>query len=401
VSLHCLEDQVHTESQNLHHFDLPQIIANIRAHVQPPLAPNPWKFERTTQAAAHNSRLLQLHHFDTESATQSLPNTTLSYGSEFKPASILEPLLKHHQHWPAFKAIVEEGVSYPLTPLLEADRLRDLEALTEQGNHKSTQTPDNMKALNKAFDKEVRYEWAIPINPNCIKNIKGASVTPLGVAVQWSIDSQGNRIIKRRTTHDCTFPGPSRASCNNRVITDLLDDCMYSHTLRRFLHGIHDIRQRHPDKVIWINKTDMDAAYCRLHTNMSAAITCITIIDSIAYLLLRVPFGASPAPTKFSSISNTAADIAQDLAMDPRWDPAHLHSSFDLDLMTPDPPPTAKIGQADPLLVKLPPRDIVTDSFINDLFQACVDVGNNDECIRHTIPLVLETIFRVKDPHHP
>jgi hypothetical protein len=141
----------------------------------------------------------------------------------------------------------------------------------------------------------------------------------------------------------------------------------------------------------------MDAAYRRLHTNLSAAITCITIIDSIAYLLLRVPFGASPAPTKFSSISDTAADIAQDLAMDPRWNPDTLHSSFDLDLMTPDPPPSAKIGQADPLLVKLPPRDIVTDSFIDDLFQACVDAGDNNERIRHAVPLVLETIFRVKD----
>jgi hypothetical protein len=75
----------------------------------------------------------------------------------------------------------------------------------------------------------------------------------------------------------------------------------------------------------------MDVAYCQLHTNMTVAITCITIIDDIACLLLQVPFGASPAPTKISSISDMAAD----------------------------------------------------------------------ECIQHAVPLILETMFRVKDSHDP
>jgi hypothetical protein len=401
VSLHCLPEHIQEESQNLHHFDLPAAIALIREHTQPPLAPNPWKFERTHTAALHNTNLLKSFNFNPEVATQSIPNTTLSYGSEFKPAHILQPLLQFHQHWPSFQEIVNNGVSYPLQPINEEDRLSDIDALIERGNHKSAQTPDNTTALNKSFNKEVLYEWAIPITPTCIKLIPGASVTPLGVAVQFSINGKGDRILKRRTTHDCTFPGPSGASCNNRVITELLDECKYGHALTRFLHGIHDIRRRHPTKVIWINKTDMDAAYRRLHTNMSAAITCITIINQIAYLLLRVPFGASPAPTKFSSISDTAADVAHDLAMDTRWDPATLHSSFDLDNMTPDPPPTAKMGQADPLLINLPPRDIVTDNFIDDLFQACASINDNDERIRHAAPLVLETIFRMKDANDP
>jgi hypothetical protein len=168
VSLHCLEEHIHLEQQNLRHFHLPNTIAKIRQHTQAPLAPNPWQFERTQQAALHNSNLLKHYDFDTERATQHLHNTTLSYGSEFKPATVLEPLLQHHQHWPSFKAIVEDGVSYPLTPLSESDRLRDLEALTTRGNHKSAHTPENMAALHKAFDKEVRYEWAIPITPACI-----------------------------------------------------------------------------------------------------------------------------------------------------------------------------------------------------------------------------------------
>jgi hypothetical protein len=185
-------------------------------------------------------------------------------------------------------------------------------------------------------------------------------------------------------------------------MTELLDECMYGHALLWFLHGIHDIRCRHPQKEIWMNKTDMDAAYCCLHTNMSAAVTCITIIDDIAYLLLCVPFRASPAPTKFSSISDTAADVANDLAMDPGWNPSTLHSSFDLGSAKPTPPPTSiPFGQADPLLVTLPPRNIITDNFINDLFQACMDIDDNDERIKHAAPLVLESLFRFKDPNDP
>lgn len=113
----------------------------------------------------------------------------------------------------------------------------------------------------------------------------------------------------------------------------------------------------------------MDTAYRRLHTNMTATVTCITIIEDITYLLLQVPFGASPAPTKFSSVSDTAANVAHDLAMDLNWDPSILHSSFDLGTSKPDLPPTHILfGQADPLLINLPPRNIITDNFIDDLF---------------------------------
>jgi hypothetical protein len=63
-------------------------------------------------------------------------------------------------------------------------------------------------------------------------------------------------------------------------------------------------------------------------------------------------------------------------------------------------PPTdhVELGQADPLLVNLPPRNIITDNFIDDLFQACADIDDNDDRIRHAVPLVLESLFRTKDP---
>jgi hypothetical protein len=397
---------IHTEPYNIHtneiqYFNMVPIISKINNCTLPQLQPCPWNFNRTKEAAAENTERLKSLNYDVELATQTPPNTIMSYGAEFKPTHILEPLLKHHQHWPQIQSIITKGVEYPLNPIPEQDRLDDITAQIARGNHKSAQSPDNKKALNKAFDKETHHQWAIPLSLDCIPNIPGASVTPLGVAEQWSIDENNDRIKKRRTTHDCSFPGPSGHSCNTRVIPELLEDCHYGHALRRFLHGLHNIRARHPNKIIWLNKTDMDAAYRRLHTNMSAAVTCITIVDDIAYLLNRVPFGSTPAPTKFSCISDMAGDLAQDLCLNPHWKPQELHSTFDLDFPPSQEPNDIPFGQADDLLVPLPPRDIITDNFIDDFIQACLDENENSQRIKHAVPLILETLFRPIDNTDP
>jgi hypothetical protein len=397
ITLHCLPEHVEAYRHKFKYINLPEIIQNIRATTQPALGPTPFIFERTTAAATANTRILEQHHFNTEKATQTRPNTVLTYGSEFKATTTLAPLLSQHHHWPKIRTIIDKGLSYPLEAIDEETRLSDIEHMLQRGNHKSALEPDGIAALDKAFSKEVRYQWAIPILPTCIKKIPGASVTPLGVATQWSINAKNERIIKRRTTHDCTFPGPSGLSCNNRVIKELVDECTYGHAFRRFLHGIHAMRRRHPHTSIFINKTDMDAAYRRIHTNIQAAVTCITVVHDIAYLLVRVPFGASPAPSGFSLVSDAAGDLAQDLALDPNWDPAKLHSSFDLDFIPQLEAPSVPFGQADELSINLPPREIVTDNFIDDLFQAALHKDDNAERIKHAVPLVLETLFRQLD----
>ena len=388
----------HTTYHESSIINLPKIIAHILEQPLPNLQPTPWKFHRSIEAATYNTNMMKSVDFNMNTATQHPTNTALTYGSEFRPTSLIEPLLSLHPDWHKIKDTIENGVTYPLTPITEDDRLSDIQNLIERGNHKSALVPENEAALDKAFNKEVRYSWAIPILPSCITQIPGASVTPLGVAIQWSIDADNNRIIKRRTTHDCSFPGPSGQSCNKRVDKSLLDECRYGHALKRFLHGIHEMRLRHPHTTIWMNKTDLDAAYRRIHTNMQAAVTCITIIKTIAYLLLRLPFGSSPAPSKFSTVSDAIADVAQDLAADKNWDPAKLKSSFDLDFPPSREPEHIAYAPADELHVTLPARDICTDNFIDDLFQGCLDINDNMARIKHAVPLVLDTLFRPKNP---
>jgi hypothetical protein len=402
TSLHIIPSEPHnTNTNTIHHFDMVPILRTIQKCKLPKLQPSPWNFNRTKEAAIENTTRIQQFNYNMELATQTPPNTIMCYGTEFKPSDILEPLLKYHQDWEQVKSIIDNGVEYPLNPIEETDRINDIKALIERGNHKSALTPENKAALNKAFTKETTHQWAIPLTPECIMKIPGASVTPLGVAEQWTINEHNERIKKRRTTHDCSFQGPSGNSCNTRVIPELLDECHYGHALRRFLHGIHNIRSRHPQKTIWLNKTDMDAAYRRLHTNMTAAVTCITIIDDIGYLLNRVPFGSTPAPSKFSCVSDMAGDLAQDLCTNSSWNPPDLHSTFDLDFPPCKEPDDIPFGQADELLVPLPPRNIITDNFIDDFIQACLDQDDNAERIKHAVPLILETLFRPIDTDDP
>ena len=389
------------------YFDISTTIREIiNAPNLRPLRKSPWRFERTKEAAAANTARLKKYRYNPEVATQSPNNTTLTYGSEFRPISQIKKIFQHHHHWQKIREIVADGVTYPITPIPEDQRLSDIDYHIERGNHKSAKLPENAEALDKAFTKEVKYRWAIPIDPKCIKSIPHACVTPLGVATQWSINAENERIIKRRTTHDCTFPGPSGLSCNKRVISEDLVECTYGHAFTRFIHGIHAMRVRHPNHKIWINKTDMDAAYRRIHANMLSAVLCITILNDIAYLLGRLPFGSSPAPSFFSIISDAIGDVAQDLSLDPHWDPATLKSPYPIDTTPKSEPPSIDIGQADSLAVNLPDRNIVLDNFIDDSFNAGIDEGDIPLRLAHSVPLVLYSIFRPTneadaDPRNP
>lgn len=398
MQLHLLPDRIQAELVNLHHFDLPGTINAVLATSQPPMKASPFTFERSTLAATKNSMLLHQYNFDVEKAMQSVPGSIMDYGAEFRPTSVLEPLLQHHQQWPAIKDILTNGARYPLRPISESDRLGDIEYMLERGNHKSAEVEENKKALHKSFDKEVGFHWMIPLNTSVIPMLEDACITPLGVAVQWTINEFCERVLKRRTTHDCSFPGQSGESCNLRVRHELLDECRFGHALRRFLHGIHSIRLRFPFHIIGISKTDLDSAYRRIHASIKAALSSITVLDDIAYLLVRLPFGSAPAPSIFSSISDTAADLAQDLCLDPSWDPTTLHSSFNLNFPTEYEEPSVPFAPADPLAMQLPPREIVTDNLIDDIFQAGALVNDNEERIRHSVPLILEAMFR---PLHP
>ena len=50
------------------------------------------------------------------------------------------------------------------------------------------------------------------------------------------------------------------------------------------------------------------------------------IVDELAFLCLRLPFGTTPVPAEYITISEAAIDIGNDLLRDESWDIDDLNS---------------------------------------------------------------------------
>ena len=80
--------------------------------------------------------------------------------------------------------------------------------MMQRGNHKSASDLENAPTLLKNYPKEVNYGWMPPVTMECVSKIKGAIVIPTGVTPKLTIDANGDRKVKRRTTHNASFAPP-------------------------------------------------------------------------------------------------------------------------------------------------------------------------------------------------
>ena len=52
----------------------------------------------------------------------------------------------------------------------------------------------------------------------------------------------------------------------------------------------------------------------------------MSIVDDIAYLETRLPFGVAAGPRVFSTVSEAVFDLVNDLLQDEPWQPTELHA---------------------------------------------------------------------------
>ena len=71
----------------------------------------------------------------------------------------------------------------------------------------------------------------------------------------------------------------------------------------------------------------MDAAFRRIHANSTTALVCISIVEEIAFLFLRLPFFTTPAPTYYMFVRGVSIYIGKDLLRDESWDTDDINSS--------------------------------------------------------------------------
>ena len=149
----------------------------------------------------------------------------LAFGSEFKPVSIIEPLFKKHPNWTRVKKILTEGSSWPLDPLDEEDRKKDLEEALSFGNHKGAE--DNPDLLRELCNKDVIHGYSLVLPLKCAEKLEGLRINPMNIAHQNTIDNVGKIIGKDWLMNNMSMRFQSEVSLNDRVRQDELLPCRF------------------------------------------------------------------------------------------------------------------------------------------------------------------------------
>lgn len=159
-----------------------------------------FKFELTMAAAKKNYLTLGKYNFDLAAAIAANKTSPMGYGSEFRKPDVLRPLLSMHPLWPKLEDILTNGAQYPLEPLEEELRVKDLKLALEFGNHKgASNKPDLLVELVK---KDITYGYGIVLPLKQITKIPGIIMAPMNISPQNTIDETGRIIPKDRLTHD-------------------------------------------------------------------------------------------------------------------------------------------------------------------------------------------------------
>ena len=79
-----------------------------------PIYPVAFRFEWSDEAARHhNFEILKEVDLDLAAALAAQPFSTLTPGSEFRPAHLLAPFLSRHPLWPRFRERITLGAQFP------------------------------------------------------------------------------------------------------------------------------------------------------------------------------------------------------------------------------------------------------------------------------------------------
>jgi hypothetical protein len=121
----------------------------------------------------------------------------------------------------------------------------------------------------------------------------------------------------------------------------------------------------------------------------------------MAYLLLRLPFGAAAAPSEFCVVSKTICDVANALMQDASWNPADTVTPYHQLL-----PPmilldnSIPFAQAANLDVEYPPQpfECLSEVYIDDLISLGLALPHLTQRILTAVAVAIHCIFR---PIHP
>jgi hypothetical protein len=176
-------------------------IANTEAPA--PKAP-PVSFDLSKEAVLHNTELLSDSNLSMESLLMKHQDTTLGFGSEFRPLDQLELVLGQHPNFPFFADVLANGMSHHFTEELSDEQRRaEVDAMILRGDHKSVQ--QESEAVRKLLEKDVLHGFSsLPLSPDIGPDIANAMVQPAGVVKQFSLTEDGSRVTLVHTGWNLT-----------------------------------------------------------------------------------------------------------------------------------------------------------------------------------------------------
>ena len=199
-----------------------QTIRHVLSADFPDITKPTFQFESTTAAATNSMNIIKAAG-GVEEAIQQQTNSPVLYGSEFRPTWLLRILMYRHPLWHKTERCIANGTSFPLLPINDNLRQRDLKAVLAYGNHKSTTCSDT---FSKAMQKEIKHGFALPLPIGFATEIPGAEAAPHGIVSQNTINEFGEIIDKERVTHNQSYTGAaSNESVNAQVIDADLVPC--------------------------------------------------------------------------------------------------------------------------------------------------------------------------------
>ena len=319
---HTHEPKRPQHSSSKPHFKLTKALQQLMAshnELHDPI----FRFKATQEAAEHNLKILRDENFDLGKICNKGKRTILRFGSEFKETRDLQKIFQHHPRWHRLEKVLTMGVDFDLDDIDDELRWRDLAAAVARGNHKSAKL--NNEFLSNALKKEIEQGWMLALPSDCIYEIPGLTLSPMGVATHIGITDTGDFLPKNRVTHDLSFPGAiSGLSVNSRIDPSKLEPCMFSHVFSCIIHYIVALRSKYPRTRIWIRKEDFKSAFRRIHFNATTAYqSAVKVsIEGVELILisLRQPFGGAPCPSEFALLADLVTDTINDLLEDETWD---------------------------------------------------------------------------------
>jgi len=161
---HTLSKSFNETVKNSKFSWLMQKIMEILALEEPPPSKHYFAFDNCKKAAKFNASLIKNTDYDFLRACKKQKGSIVSPGTEFRSIKNLQILFSRHEDWKEFKSIITDGCDYKLENTVdETTRKSDLKAMIKRGNHKSASKNENFKVLEKAFTKEVKLGWSIPV----------------------------------------------------------------------------------------------------------------------------------------------------------------------------------------------------------------------------------------------